>query len=266
MKVVLITGISSGFGLAIAQRLAKSNYRVYGTVRREVDPIPGVNYLSMDVVSGESVKQAVDELYQKEGCIDVLINNAGIGITGPIEFTDIADVQYQMDVNFLGVVGVTQAVLPIMRKQSKGLIITISSIGGLISLPFQGFYSASKFALEGFCQALYHEVKPFNIKVVVVNPGDFNTQFTSNRKHIGKDKSNTIYRAFRKVLSVIELDEKNGLQPEVLAGKIEKIIRKRNPSTRYIIALPLQKVSVFLKRIIPEKFFFRIIGKYYHLD
>lgn len=265
MKVVLITGISSGFGLAIAQRLAMSNYKVYGTVRRETEHIPGVNYLYMNVVSSESVIQAVDNLYQKEGRIDVLINNAGMGVAAPLELAALSDIHNQLNVNFLGAVRVTQAVLPIMRRQAGGLIISISSIGGLIGLPFQGYYSASKFALEGFCQALYHEVKPFNIKVVIVNPGDFATSFTSNRKIPDMGDILAMYPTSHNAMSVIEHDEQNGLQPEVLSIKIERIIRKRNPSPRYVIASPLQKASVFLKQWLPERVFLWMIGKYYHI-
>ncbi len=263
MKVVLITGISSGFGFAIAQLLAKGNYRVYGTVRKKVDLIPNVNYLYMDVTSDESVKQAVEEVHKKEGRIDVLINNAGIGIAAPLEFTKITDIQYLMNVNFLGAVRVTQAVLPIMRKQSSGLIICISSIGGLIGLPFQGIYSASKFAIEGFCQALYQEVKQFNIKVIAINPGDFATHFTANRLSTEKENLKAVYPNFGNALSKIEHDEKNGLHPNVLAKKIEKIIRKKNIPLRHVIASPLQKLSVFLKRLLPEKLFYWIISKYY---
>ncbi len=263
MKVVLITGISSGFGFAIAQRLAKGNYRVYGTVRKEIDLIPNVNYLYMDVVSDESVKQAIDEVQQKEGRIDVLINNAGVGIAAPLEFTKITDIKYLMDVNFLGAVRVIQTVLPIMRKQSSGLIISISSIGGLIGLPYQGIYSAGKFALEGFCQALYHEVRQFNIKVLIINPGDFATRFTANRLCAEKDDSTAVYPNFGKTLSKIEQDEKNGLHPDELAKRIERLISKKNAPVRHVIASPLQKFSVFLKRILPEKLFYRIISKYY---
>lgn len=263
MKVVLITGISSGFGFAVAQLLAKGNYRVYGTVRRKVELIPNVNYLYMDVVSDESVKQAIDGVFQKEGRVDVLINNAGVGIAAPIELTKITDIQHLMDVNFFGAVRATQAVLPIMRKQSSGIIIYISSIGGLIGLPYQGIYSASKFALEGFCHALYHEVKQFNIKVIVINPGDFATRFTANRLCAEKDDPIAVYPNFGKTLSKIEQDEKNGLHPDELAKRIERLISKKNAPVRHVIASPLQKFSVFLKRILPEKLFYRIISKYY---
>jgi short-subunit dehydrogenase len=265
MKVVLITGVSSGFGLAIAQRLAKSNYKVYGSVRNDVNPISGINYLRMDVTQPDSVEQAVKKIYEREGRIDVLINNAGCGIAGPIEFTKISEAQHQMDVNFFGVFRVTQAVLPIMRKKGEGLIICISSIGGLIGLPFQGLYSASKFAVEGYCQALRLEVKTHNIRIVLVNPGDFATNFTSNRKIIRNTDSNVIYPKFQKTLSIIKHDEQNGLNSEVLANKIEKIIRKKTPAPGYIVASPLQKVSVYLKKILPEVIFFNLLGRYYNV-
>lgn len=266
VKVVLITGVSSGLGLSIAQRLAKCNYSVYGTTREEIATIPGITYLRMDVTSSESINQAVKKILLKEGRIDVLINNAGMGIAGPAEFTGIADIQLQMNVNFLGVVRVTQAVLPIMRQQSKGMIISISSIGGLIGLPFQGFYSASKFALEGFCQSLYHEVKPYNIKVVVVNPGDFATHFTSNRTYISEKDCNTFYQEYPKALSITKYNEQNGLCPEILAKKIEKFIKKDTPSIRYIIASPMQKASIYLKNLIPERLFLKLISRYYFHD
>jgi len=265
MRVVLITGVSSGFGFAIAQRLVKSNYKIYGTVRNDVNAIDGINYLRMDVTKSDSVEQAIKKIYEREGRIDVLINNAGCGIAGPIEFTEISEAQHQMDVNFFGVFRVTQAVLPIMRKKGEGLIVCISSIGGLIGLPFQGLYSASKFAVEGYCQALQLEVKTHNIKIVMVNPGDFATNFTSNRKIIRNTDSNVIYPKFQKALSIIKLDEQNGLNPEVLANKIEKILRKNVPNPRYIVASPLQKVSVYLKRILPEVIFFHLLGKYYNV-
>ncbi len=263
MKVILITGISSGLGLAIAERLVKCNYSVYGTTRKEIVPISGINHLIMDVTSSESINQAIEKILVKEGRIDVLINNAGMGIAGPVELTGIDDIQLQLNVNFLGVVRVTQAVLPIMRQQSKGMIISISSIGGLIGLPFQGFYSASKFAIEGFCQSLYHEVKNNNIKVVVINPGDFATHFTANRIYTREKDCHTFYQDYSQTLLRIKCNEQKGLCPEILAKKIEKLIKRTNPSTRYIIATPMQKASVYLKTLIPEKLFLKIISRYY---
>lgn len=263
-KVIFITGISSGFGRAIAVELAKSEHKIYGSIRSEVDPIPNVNYVRMDVTDISSIEQAVKEIYEKEGRIDVLINNAGIGIGGPIELTNIKDAQYQMDVNFFGVFRVTQAVLPLLRKQKEGVIICISSIGGLMGIPFQGLYSASKFAIEGYCQSLSLELKPYNIRVVLVNPGDFSTNFTSNRKIVDNPDIKLTYPQFYNTLSKIISDENNGLKPEILAKKIGKIIDLRKPAFRYVIASPIQKFSVSLKRVLPETWFAAILEKYYH--
>ena len=262
-KVVFITGISSGFGHAMAIEIAKSGHKIYGSIRSAVVPIPNVNYVHMDVTDISSVEQAVKEIYDKEGRIDVLINNAGFGIGGPIELTNIRDAQYQMDVNFFGVFRVTQAVLPIMRKQKKGVIICISSIGGLMGIPFQGLYSASKFAIEGYCQSLSLELKPQDIRVVLVNPGDFSTNFTSNRKIVDNPDIKLTYPQFYNTLSIITSNERNGPKPEILAKKIKKIVDKKRPAFRYVIASPLQKFSVSLKRLLPETWFAAILKKYY---
>ena len=160
-KVVLITGISSGFGLESARMLAETGYTVYGTVRREVEPIPGVHYLNADVRDAESVKRAVDTVIAEQGHIDMLVNNAGMGIGGPIEFTPDEEIELQMDTNFMGMVRFSKAVLPHMRTRKFGKIVFLSSIGGLMGLPFQGFYSASKFAIEGYAEALRMEVHNF---------------------------------------------------------------------------------------------------------
>ena len=263
-KVIFITGISSGFGRAIAVELAKSEHKIYGSIRNDVEPIPKINYVHMDVTDMSSIEQAVKEIYEKEGRIDVLINNAGIGIGGPIELTNIKDAQYQMDVNFFGVFRVTQAVLPIMRKQKEGVIICISSIGGLMGIPFQGLYSASKFAIEGYCQSLSLELKPQNIRVVLINPGDFSTSFTSNRKIVDNPEIKLTYPQFYNTLSKIMSDENNGPKPEILARKIGKIIDKKKPAFRYVIASPLQKFSVSLKKVLPETWFAAILEKYYN--
>ncbi len=262
-KVVLITGVSSGFGHAMAVTFAREGYTVYGTVRRAVEPVPGVNYLQMELTRPESVKQAVEELMSREQTLDVVINNAGGGIGGPLEFTPVEEARHLLDVNFLGAVNVIQAVLPVMRRQKSGLLLCMSSVGGVMGLPYQGMYSASKFALEGFCQALRLEIRPHNIKVVVINPGDFSTHFTRSRKKIDLETCRDAYPGYPVTLGLIEESENSGLRPDYLAGKVVRIAGKKNPSERYILATLPQKASVYLKRFLPEKIFTAILRTYY---
>jgi len=264
-KVVLITGVSSGFGRAIARELSKNHYQVYGTIRRPCEPIEGVSFLEMDVTNQLSIKPAIAELLAREQRIDILINNAGIGIAGPIELTEYSDILHQFEVNFFGMVQVIKEVLPIMRNQKSGTILNINSIGGLIGLPFQGFYSASKFAMQGFSEALSYEVRDHKINVITIHPGDFNTRFTQNRKISGNQTQiQKFYPVFfNKTLPRIESDEQHGLKPEYLAKKILSILKKKSPRSQYIIAIPLQRMSVFLRRVLPDRVFRKIIYRYY---
>lgn len=264
--VILITGISSGFGLATAQLLAKEGHTVYGTTRRDVEPLPGVHYLKVDVRDREAVKDVVKQVVDQEGRIDVLVNNAGMGIGGPVEFATEVEIHEQMDTNFMGLVHFVDAMLPYMRAQGSGKIIAISSIGGLIGLPFQSFYSASKFAIEGYCEALRLETKQHGIKVVVMRPGDFATGFTASRKKSVNVEACQVYKTYAESMAKVEQDETSGLKPQVLARKISQIIRKKDPRNGYVVASFEQRLSVFLKRILPAKWFARILGKYYKLN
>lgn len=263
--IVFITGISSGFGLETARELSRQGHTVYGTVRRQVNPLPGVNYLHADVRDAESIKSAVNEVIEKEGRIDILINNAGTGIGGPLELATEEEVRLQMDTNFMGVVNCVNAVLPQMRAQKGGTIITISSIGGLIGLPFQGYYSASKFAVEGYSESLRLEVGPFGIKVVVIRPGDFSTGFTSSRKKTPANVAADIYPAYLSAIAKVESDEGSGLKPAILAQKICRIVKKKRPRNKYVVASFEQKLSLLLKSILPSEWFARILGSYYKL-
>jgi hypothetical protein len=263
--VVLITGISSGFGLETARLLAQEGHIVYGTVRRDVEPLHGVHYLKVDVRDRESVKNAVQQVVDKEGRIDVLVNNAGMGIGGPVEFATEEEIREQMDANFMGLVHFVTAVLPFMRKQGFGKIIAMSSIGGMMGLPFQGFYSASKFAIEGYCEALRLEIQQFGIQVVVVRPGDFSTRFTASRKKTGSTEAMQVYKTYAESMGKVEHDETGGLKPQVLARKISQIIRKSNPRHGYVVASFEQRLSVLLKRILPARWFAKILGSYYKL-
>ena len=264
--VVFITGISSGFGLETARLLAQQGYTVYGTVRREVDPLPQVHYLKVDVRDRDDVNKAVAEVVEKEGRIDVLVNNAGMGIGGPLEMASEEEIRLQMDTNFMGLVHCVDAVLPYMRRQGNGRIIALSSIGGLMGLPYQGFYSASKFAIEGYCEALRLETQPLGIQVVVLRPGDFSTGFTDSRKKANDENVLQAYPSYKTAIEKVEHDEKGGLKPIVLAQKISKIIKMRHPRNGYVVASFEQRLSVLLKRILPSKWFARILGSYYHLQ
>ena len=181
-QVVLITGISSGIGQATARLLAERDFSIFGTARNlsGVEAIPGVEVLPLDVRSDESVNTCVDTALKRAGRLDILVNNAGYGLSGAVEEVAVEEAKAQFETNFFGVVRMVKRVLPIMRRQGSGQIINISSGLGLVALPFIGFYSSSKFALEGYTEALRHEVKPFKIKVSLVEPGFVHTQFRNN--------------------------------------------------------------------------------------
>lgn len=263
--IILITGITSGFGKAMAERLSQDGRKVYGTHRKATEQIPGVTYIKAEATSDEDVRNAVETVLAAEGHIDVFINNAGMGIGGPLEFTSLEDAQRQMDVNWMGMVRFLHYVVPAMRRNGGGKILCFSSIGGLMGLPFQGLYSASKFAIEGYCEALRLETKKFGIKVVVIEPGDFATSFTAQRKSVGDSEAFEVYKSYAESLASIEHDETSGLKPEYLAAKISKIVRKKNPAYSYVIASAEQRLSVFLKRILPAKWFAPLLSIYYKL-
>jgi short-subunit dehydrogenase len=267
-KVILITGISSGFGKQIASLLAQKEYKVYGTVRNESGSDEKIHYLKMDLKDAGSIKKAVSDVLEKEGRIDVLINNAGMHTGGPVETTPTEYVRQQMDTNFLGMVTLVKEVLPVMRKQSEGTIINFSSIGGLMGLPFQPFYSASKFAIEGFSEALRMEVKQFNIKIILINPGDFHTSNSANRRNFlaPTDVNDPYNKQYKKTLAIIERDETGGWEPAVLARKIVKIIECKNPHQQYIISTFEQKLAVALKYVLPGKWFRKILEDHYKIS
>ena len=188
-KVILVTGASSGLGLATANALAAQGHSVYGAAR-SIDKVKNASFhtLTLDVTDDDSVKAAVDKIITAEGRIDVLINNAGNGITGPLYAMPVDLAKKQFEVNFFGVVRVTSAVLPSMIASKQGLVINISSLAGLFGLPYQGLYSASKFAIQGYSESLRMELQNTGVRVTVLNPGDFKTDFTGNRETLYKPK------------------------------------------------------------------------------
>jgi len=261
-KVILITGASSGIGKASAEYLTQQGHTVFGTSRYPGSyPNPdGYTMLQMDVTEIESIEIAVNRIIQDKGKIDVLINNAGFGFAGAFEDTSISTTKEQFETNFFGTVRLIKSVLPIMHKQDSGLIINISSIGGLIGLPYQSMYSASKFAIEGLTESLYKELHSTKINVTMVEPGDFRTSFTEKRE-ISKNTNQS--DAFQNTLKIIENDENNGQDPTIIAQLIDNIINKTNPRLRYTVGAFDQRLATLLKRILPNRLFDWIIVKHY---
>ncbi len=275
-RIVLITGASSGIGKACALHLYKKGCRVYGTSRtaqdlpmtsvREEDRSPTFELIPMDVNSGESIERAVEFVVNREDRLDVLVNCAGYGLAGAAEDTREEEARDQVETNFFGVFRLCRSVLPIMRQQRAGYVVNVSSIGGLIGIPFQSLYSASKFAVEGFTEALRAEVHQFGIQVVLIEPGDFHTGFTAHRRKAIAAEENPVYRElFARALGVMEADEMNGSTPGKIGPLLERIITTRSPRARYRIGPASERLAVELKKVMPSRLFEWAIMKYYQL-
>ena len=249
----------------MAERFAADGHVVYGTFRHATEQIPGVRYIKADSTVQEEVEAAVRKVVDEQGRIDVFVNNAGSGIAGPLEFCSLEECQRQMDINFMGMVRYVREVVPVMRSQGWGHIFCISSIGGLVGLPFQGMYSASKFAMEGYCEALRLEVRSFGITVTTIEPGDFATSFTAKRQSVRSSEASKVYTSYSKALEGIEHDENGGLRPEYLARKVSRIITRKRPRCHYIISTFVQKLSVVTKTVLPPSWFARVMSAYYHV-
>lgn len=265
--VILITGASSGFGKITAKMLIDEGHIVYGTSRKTVESKgEAVRMLTMDVTDTASIRRAVEQIISEQGRIDILVNNAGVGISGALELATDEEIAWQMDTNFMGVVNVCKAVLPYMRKTRQGRIINISSIGGVIAVPFQGFYSASKFAVEGYSEALASEVYPFGIQVCLVEPGDFNTNFTANRSISAVTQCDPDYReSFARAVQIIEEAEHNGAHPKRLGHAICKLVRSKHPAFRTKVGPLEQVLFARLKGCLPGKLVLSVIRFFYKI-
>jgi NAD(P)-dependent dehydrogenase (short-subunit alcohol dehydrogenase family) len=209
----------------------------------------------MDVTDKESVRAGVAHVLSAEGTIDVVVNNAGYSLAGPIEDTPLEDAQRQLDTNFFGVVRVIQTVLPHMRERRSGKIINISSLGGLVGMPFQAFYSASKFALEGLTEALRLELAPFGIEVANVNPGDIRTPMTANRVTAAAAGNGTYAEQFARTLQIYERDERHGAEAILVAQLVDRLIETKSPHVRYLVGLRAQTMLTRLKHFIGSRRF-----------
>lgn len=264
-KVVLVTGASSGIGKAIAESLQKNHFTVFGTSRNPQQKDSSFPLLALDVTKPETIKEAVEKILSKVGQIDVLINNAGIGITGPIEETPDEEIKKAFDTNYFGPVNVMKAVLPHMRSRKQGLIINVTSIAGYMGLPFRGIYSASKGALELTTEALRMELKQFNVKVTNIAPGDFATNIAAGRYHAPVLEDSPYQKQYGETLRLMNEHVDAGKDPSIMAEMILKIINDENPKIHYKVGEPLQKFSIVLKRVLPDKIYENLLLKHYKL-
>ena len=260
-RVIVITGGTSGIGLEAAKALAKRGCTVYELSRRESGVDPRVHHLRADVTDEAQCQAAVDEVIKREGRIDVLVNNAGFGISGAVEFTDTKDAQRQFDVNFFGMVRMNKAVIPVMRRQGGGRILSMSSVAAPIAIPFQAYYSASKAAVRTYMLALASEVSPFGIEICAIMPGDIATGFTAARAK--NPAGDDVYEGrIARSVAVMEHDEVNGI-PAARAGAFvaKKALQRRVPPLCTLGGK--YKVFVFLTRLLPTRLMTGIVGKIY---
>ncbi|MEX0291208.1 MAG: SDR family oxidoreductase [Flavobacteriaceae bacterium] len=266
-KVVLITGGSSGIGKSIGVFLKTKGYVVYGSTRNK-EKYPDFNafdLLQLDVRDPESLSAAVKKVLDREGRIDVLINNAGIGITGPIEETPHEEIVKAFETNFHGPIHAIKAVLPQMRKQKSGLIINITSIAGYMGLPYRGIYSSAKGALELMTEALRMETKTFGIQITNLAPGDFATNIAAGRYHAPIVEGSPYKEAYGNTLKMINEDVEQAHDPQQVARKVLKIIQTKHPKVHYRVGAPMQKFSLVLKKVLPDKVYERLLLKHYKL-
>ena len=266
-KVVLVTGASSGFGQAIAAELQSRGHRVFGTSRRPLaSAAAGYSLVTMDVDDEASVAAGVAEVLHQAGRIDALVNNAGFGFAGAIEETSVAEARRQFETNFFGMHRACRAVLPQMREHRSGRIVNMSSLGGLVSVPFQAMYCASKFAVEAYTEALRMEVRPFGIQIAMVEPGDFATRFTANRVMTAVSTPQSPY-AERCAQAVRRMGEDEASNPDVapVVRAVVKAIEARRPRLRYPAANALQRTLVALRPVLPQPLFEYLIMDNYKI-
>ena len=262
-KIVLVTGASSGIGKSIALYLSSKGFKVYGTCR---DPkkydIIDFSLLKCDITIVNQIKDVVSFVLKKEGRIDILINNAGIGITGPLEETSESDIKSAFETNFFGPINIIKECIPSMRKQETGLVINITSVMGYFAMPFRGVYSATKSSMEIIGEALSMELNKFNIKVVNIAPGDFKTNIISRRINSPSVPKSSYEKDYVNSINSANSHVNNALSPIIISKLVYKIINSKNPKIHYKVGTFIQKFSIILKSLLPDRLFEKIILYY----
>ncbi len=265
-KVILITGGSSGIGKSVGEFLHKKGFKVYGTSRNpENIKNSAFPLVALDVRNVQSIQNAISEIIENEGKIDILINNAGVGITGPLEEIPSSEIKNNFETNFFGQIEMMRAVLPHMRSQKSGLIINITSIAAYMGLPYRSVYSASKGALELITEGLRMEVKDFGIHITNVAPGDFATNIASGRFHAPLIKGSAYEIPYGNTLKMMDEHVDSGSNPDEMALAIFKIIETPVPKIHYKVGVFMQKFSIVLKRILPDKVYEKMLMNHYKL-
>jgi|HubBroStandDraft_2_1064218.scaffolds.fasta_scaffold35796_3 NAD(P)-dependent dehydrogenase (short-subunit alcohol dehydrogenase family) len=266
-RVALVTGASSGLGRAIANELQDAGYRVYGTSRKVMgkdNPYGDFALIAMNVDQDASVEAAIGALVDREGGLDVVVSNAGIGMAGALEDTSSEEALAQFQTNFFGNHRVCRCALPHLRARERAHIVVIGSVAGLIAVPFQGMYSAAKFALEGYCEALRMELRGSSVRIAIVEPGDFATGFTAARQETIGSGQGSAYRAtFEAALVVIKKDETGGADPVLVSRVVKRIIETDRPALRHPVGAFLQTAVARAKPFLPAAPFETLIADHY---
>ncbi|MBQ9393720.1 MAG: SDR family NAD(P)-dependent oxidoreductase [Oscillospiraceae bacterium] len=259
-KVAVVTGGTSGIGKATALALKDAGYAVYELSRR-AEGVAGLRHISADITDEAAVERAVAQVLDEAGQIDVLVNNAGFGISGAVEFTAAAEAQKLFDVNFFGMVRMNRAVIPVMRRQGFGRIVNLRSVAAPIAIPFQAYYSATKAAVNAYTAALANELRPFGVTVCAVQPGDIKTGFTAAREKVAEGDDVYDGRISRSV-GRMEHDEQTGMDPAVAGRFIARVAQKKSVAPVYTIGFTY-KLFTFLVRILPGRFLNWLVGLLY---
>ena len=264
-KVALVTGVSSGIGRETAQRLAEGGFRVFGTIRNNHanDLIPGVEVIRLDVTDDAIVAEAVQSVLQKAGRLDLLVNSAGYALTGGLEETSIQEAQQLFDTNFFGVLRITKAVLPVMRRQGYGRVVNISSVLGFLPAPYMGIYGASKHALEGYTESLDHEVRQFGIRAILVEPGFTKTNLAKKGK-TARAVLDAYAQQRKRVAEVVENRIDQGDNPRDVAKVVYQAATAGSPHLRYPVGEG--KTLSRLRRFVPAQMFDKSFRKQFRLD
>lgn len=260
---IIITGTSAGIGLALAEYFGKNGHQVYGLSRKNTES-DFFKTIPTDITEHSQIENAIAEILKKEKRIDLLINNAGMGMVGAVEDSKKEEILKLFNLNLVGAVQMMSGVLPKMREQKAGQIINISSIGSEMGLPFRGFYSASKSALDKVTEAIRYEVSPWNVEVCTLHLGDIKTKIAENR--VKTEVSEPYKKTFEKVYALMNSHVDDGSEPAEVAEYIEKLLEKKTWKAHYYFGKFGQKIGVPLKWLLPQNFYENLMKKYNKMD